>query len=58
MVVDRIARPREGQLLDVIRKAYDALSQGDEGPLVALMDTDVEWRGRRSPARFWRPPPS
>lgn len=58
VVVDRVARAEERPLLDAIRDAYEALSGGDEGPLVALMDTDVEWRGRRSPVRFWRPPPS
>jgi hypothetical protein len=42
----------------LIRDAYEALGQGESEPLVALMDDDVEWRGRRSGVRFWRPPPS
>jgi hypothetical protein len=32
----------------VIREAYKALGQGELEPLVALMDDDVEWSGRRS----------
>jgi hypothetical protein len=45
-------------LLDAIRVAYDALGQGEIEPLVALMDRDMHWRGRRSGLQFWRPPPS
>ena len=44
--------------LDAIRAAYEALGTGDVEPLVALMDADVRWRGRRRPTAFWRPPPS
>ncbi len=58
MLVDRVSQTRERSTVDEIRAAYEALSRGDEEPLVALMDSGVEWRGRRSPARFWRPPPS
>jgi hypothetical protein len=58
VLVDRVAGTQERPLLDAIRAAYEALNQGDVEPLVALMDRDVEWRGRRTPARFWRPPPS
>jgi hypothetical protein len=43
---------------EVIREAYEALGQGQLEPLVALLDNDVEWRGRRRGVRFWRPPPS
>ena len=46
------------QATELIRDAYEALGQGELEPLVALMDDDVEWRGRRSGIRFWRPPPS
>jgi ketosteroid isomerase-like protein len=42
----------------VIREAYEALGNGELELLVALMDDDVEWRGRRSSVQFWRPPPS
>jgi len=45
-------------VIEVIRDAYEALGQGELEPLVALMDAEVEWRGRRSGVRFWRPPPS
>jgi hypothetical protein len=41
---------------DAIRSAYEALIAGDVEPLVALMDTGMEWRGRRRAARFWKPP--
>jgi len=44
--------------VDEIRGAYEALGRGDVGPLVALMDEEMEWRGRRRGWRFWRPPPS
>ena len=57
---DRDVREAEpaASVIDVIRKAYEALGQGELEPLVALMDDDVEWSGRRSGVRFWRPPPS
>ncbi len=58
MVVERVTRTSERSTIDEIRAAYEALSRGDEEPLVALMDPDVVWRGRRSPLQFWRPPPS
>jgi hypothetical protein len=45
-------------LVDVIRSAYSALAEGEVGPLVALMDDEVEWRGRKSGLQFLRPPPS
>ena len=41
-----------------IRAAYDALVAGEAEPLVALIDPQMEWRGRRRLQRFWRPPPS
>jgi len=40
------------------RGAYDALGNGDLGPLVSLMDEEMEWRGGRRGLRFWRAPPS
>lgn len=57
---DRDVREAEpaAPLIDVIRKAYEALGQGELEPLVGLMDDDVEWSGKRSGVRFWRPPPS
>jgi hypothetical protein len=57
---DRDVREAEpaASVIDVIRKAYEALGQGELEPLAALMDDDVEWSGRRSGVRFWRPPPS
>lgn len=45
-------------VIDVIRSAYHALAEGEVGPLVALMDGDMEWYGRKSGLQFWRPPPS
>jgi hypothetical protein len=45
-------------VLDAIRAAYDALGEGEVEPLVALMDRDLYWRGRRSGLQFWRQPPS
>jgi ketosteroid isomerase-like protein len=44
--------------VEPIREAYEALGRGDVEPLVALMDPDMEWRGRRGDWRFWRPRPS
>jgi ketosteroid isomerase-like protein len=44
--------------VDAIRAAYEALGDGDVEPLVALIAPELEWRGRRSPWRFWRQPPS
>jgi hypothetical protein len=38
-------------MIDRLREAADALNAGDPGPLVALMDDDVDWR-----RRFARPP--
>jgi hypothetical protein len=37
MVVDRVSRTRERSTIDEIRTAYEALSRGDEEPLVALL---------------------
>jgi hypothetical protein len=44
--------------VDSIRAAYKALAQGELDPLIALVDPQLEWRGRRRLARFWRAPPS
>ena len=44
--------------VDEIRVAYEALGAGDVEPLVGLIHPQMEWRGRRSLAYFWRPPPS
>ena len=44
--------------LDEVRAAYIALGERNSEPLVSLMRTDMEWRGRRSGWRFWRPVPS
>jgi ketosteroid isomerase-like protein len=43
---------------EAIRAAYDALGTGDVEPLVALVDDDMKWDGRRSAWRFWHPRPS
>jgi ketosteroid isomerase-like protein len=43
---------------DSIRAAYEALTEGDIEPLVALIHPEMEWRGRRNVRRFWRPAPS
>jgi hypothetical protein len=45
-----------GFMLDEIRAGYEALMAEDPEPLVGLMDTQMEWRGRRRP--FWHAPPS
>jgi hypothetical protein len=54
--------PRAGTVdalsVDAIRAAYEALGAGDVEPLVALIGPELEWRGRRSAWRFWRPRPS
>jgi len=42
--------------VDALRSAYEALDHGDVEPLVALIHSDMEWRGRRRLRRFWRPP--
>lgn len=47
-----------GPVLEAIREAYEALGDGEVEPLVALMDREVDWRGRRSRLTFWRPVPS
>ena len=44
--------------VDAIRGAFEAFGEGDVEPLVALIDPQMEWRGRRRLIRFWRPPPS
>ena len=44
--------------VEAVRVAYEALAQGDVEPLVALLDDDLRWIGRRRAAAFWRPPPS
>jgi hypothetical protein len=44
--------------VDTIRAAYEALAAGEVDPLVSLIDPTMEWRGRRHPTRFWRPPSS
>jgi hypothetical protein len=43
--------------VEQIRAAYEALTEGEVEPMVALMGPEVEWRGRRR-LRFWRPRPS
>jgi hypothetical protein len=44
--------------VETIRAAYEALAAGEAEPLVALIDPQMEWRGRRRLQHFWRPPPS
>jgi hypothetical protein len=44
--------------VDEIRAACEALGEGEVEPLVSLMHTEMEWRGRRRLRRFWVPPPS
>jgi hypothetical protein len=41
-----------------IRTAYEALAERNVEPFVALLDDELEWRGRRSGWRIWRPQPS
>jgi ketosteroid isomerase-like protein len=38
--------------------ALDAMNRGDVAPAVALLDPDVEWRGRQSGHLWWRREPS
>lgn len=49
---------RRGVSVDAIRAAYEALGAGDVEPLVALMDSELDWRGVGHGWRFWRPVPS
>jgi hypothetical protein len=42
---------------DTIRTALEALGARDVEPMVALMHSELEWRGRRT-WRFWKPTPS
>ena len=44
--------------VETIRAAYEALAAGDAEPLVALINPQMEWRGRRRLQHFWRPPRS
>ena len=44
--------------VETICAAYEALANGEAEPLVALIDPQMEWRGRRRLQRFWRPRPS
>jgi hypothetical protein len=44
-------------IADTIRTAFEAFGTHDVEPLVALMDPEMKWRGRRT-WRFWKPVPS
>ncbi len=41
-----------------ICSAYEAFVVGEIDPLVAMLDPQLEWRGRRRLPRFWLPRPS
>jgi hypothetical protein len=45
-------------MIDRLREAADALDAGDPGPLVALMDDDVDWRGVSRGLLWWKHAPS
>jgi ketosteroid isomerase-like protein len=44
--------------VDSIRRAFEALGDGNVDALVELIDPSMEWRGRRPWPRFWKTPPS
>lgn len=43
-------------VVEAVRAAYESLADGDVEPLVSLMHTDMEWRGRRTLRRLFWPP--
>lgn len=43
---------------DLVQTALDAAKNGDLGPLVELLDPDLEWRGVRRGHPWWRSAPS
>ena len=45
-------------VIDELRAAVEALSRGDTGPFVALIDDDSEWRGVASGRLWWKHEPS
>jgi ketosteroid isomerase-like protein len=45
-------------VIDELRVAVEALSQGDLEPFVALIDENSEWRGIASGRLWWKQQPS
>jgi ketosteroid isomerase-like protein len=46
------------ELLPGLTEALEAMNRGDVGPAVALLDTDVDWRGRSDGHLWWKHTPS
>jgi ketosteroid isomerase-like protein len=42
--------------VDAVRAAYQSLGEGDVEPLVLLMHSEMEWRGRRKLLHPWASP--
>jgi ketosteroid isomerase-like protein len=45
-------------ILPGLREALEAMNRGDVEPAVALLDPDVDWRGRPRGHLWWRQAPS
>jgi ketosteroid isomerase-like protein len=45
-------------LLPGLSEALEAMNRGDVGPAVALLDPDVDWRGRSQGHLWWKHTPS
>ena len=45
-------------MIDQVRAAAEALSEGDPGPLAALLADDAEWRGVPRGHLWWKRTPS
>jgi ketosteroid isomerase-like protein len=50
--------PIMGEVLPGLADALDAMNRGDVEPAVALLDPDVDWRGRPDGHLWWRHVPS
>jgi ketosteroid isomerase-like protein len=45
-------------MIDQLRAAANALDRGDVEPFVALLDPNVDWRGRSRGFLWWKHSPS
>lgn len=45
------------EALDRVRRAYETANDGDVSELVALFDSDTEWRGVERGLLWWRRAP-
>jgi ketosteroid isomerase-like protein len=46
------------EILPGLTEALEAMNRGDVGPAVALLDSDVDWRGRSDGHLWWKHTPS